>query len=397
MGLENITNFLSRTARKVAMPVVAATGILTGCNASNYREIRKEEVPFHEQYMNWEYGTASTKDIAKKVLESRPASSATLPTLSKEFTDLVNKECPTSTPEGAAYVQLMNQNTAIAELLDSAKLRRVILHDAAKNADFEAFEQYGEANVENLTAALKNFDSLIDQPSYEMRQTLVEKLASNSDFEKILLFNEENLAALKQIYTAISDIDVIEGRWNPVYDASNSAAKITKALTGQDQYAQGKETLDKIFSVKIKECGFSQKSGFMGEFEGEEMTVGEAYNKLIKEIDKEVESWDDESLHTISNGPAAKMLEMVKETYMHQKDGKMTNEQFQSAIRYVIRDIATKELNGERVSRITVPERGFNLFRDVVFPIVPGYSIYAMLANGRAALSQEKYHAEVQK
>lgn len=390
MGLEHITRFLSK---KVLLPLTAITAI--GCNATGNREIRKDEIPFHQEYMNWEYGAASSKDIAKKVLETQPASNSQLPALSEDFKKLVDKECPTSTPEGAAYVQLMNQNAAIADLLDSTKLRRVVLHDAAKNVDYEAFEQYGEANVENIETALKSFSLSLSNPNYEMRVQLLQKLGNNPEFEKILSYNEENLGALRQVYTAISDLETIEGNWNSVFDASDSASKITSALTGKDQYAEGKQTLDKILAMKIKDCGFSQESEFMDEFEGNpEMTLEQAYNQLLKQIDEEVSSWDDESRHEISNDYAAKLLEIVKEAYMHPKDGNLSKEQFQSAIRYVLRDIATKDVNGERVNRITPKDRGFNLFKDIVFPALPGYSVIAMIANARTAFTQESYSPE---
>jgi hypothetical protein len=406
-SLENITEQNTSIGRRAFL--AGSLAFLAGCAAPGFRAILDRDKEHAAEMEKHELG-GTAEEFAKENLQEIMKATKVEPYQTPDALKKAVQSRYSATKDDdyiTAFSELAQQNQYLADLFNSAKIRRYTLRSVKRNADYDGLEQYAsmtQRDIDKLKETLSDLSTSIRRLDFAKRQKLEKAFGKNKQFKDMLDYNKNSLEVLNKLFISAADLDTLEGNLQLVVDANAYSSDIQKSLTGLDQSdddrGRGKKLLDKLLDEHTFSEVVSPDTDVASEYSAHGSNkIRVVYNELLGKIGAEAASWDaEESLHTVCNDYLAKMLEITKEAYVRGKfkdpsdlkNKTKENERFQAVNRVVTRDAlyAVKEkLN---------TERGLNVLYDVGLSILPGYSLIAAIFNARRALSKDDCEPEAQ-
>jgi hypothetical protein len=392
--LGNITSVLFR---KIAAPVALTAG-LAGCfSPAGYRPLSKDETDLRDEVRNAQY-EMNVGELAKQTLSEAGMTGDELiekgeikPYKTPESFDSLAKGFAANSVEGQALVELNNANQYLSNLFSGAKIRRHALRSMKSNVDSELFVRYAKMSREDMEAVadnLKNLSVSLAKMGVTQREALMK--LGNKDVAVMLDYNQKALKTVNALFTAIADIETHEGHLDQVCDAQKYSALILKSLTGHDQYGkiegEGRHVLNKLLEQKVRDV-VSARTEFAKDYGKNGTTLNEAYKDLLEKTYEEASDFDEDSLETICNVYLGKALEMTKEA---RKNNYITTKQLLAVNRVVAKDFLDKMGTAAQ----DADADSIKVFRDIIFPAIPGYSLVSMILNFKGAFTNDSYSPE---
>src|SRR5574342_139781 len=392
--LDKVTSVLFR---KLNAPIALTAG-LAGCfSPSGYRPLNKDEVDLRDEVRNAQYET-DVGQLAKPTLAEASMTGDELVAKGeiKAYTtpagyDNLAKGFAANSVEGQALVELNNANQYLSNLFSDAKIRRHALRSLKSNVDSELFVRYTKMNredIESIAEDLKNLSVSLKKIGVEQREALMK--LNNTDVAAMLDYNEKALRTVNALFTAIADTETHEGHLDKVCDAKRYSALILKSLTGHDQYGkiegEGRQVLNKLLEQKVRDV-VSARTEFAKDYGKNGMTLGDAYKDLLDKTFEEASDFGETSLEKICNVYMGKALEMTKEA---RKNNYITTKQLLA----VNRVIAKEFLDKMGTAAQDADADSIKVFKDILFPAIPGYSLVSMILNFGGAFTNDSYSPE---
>ncbi len=393
--LDKVTSVLFR---KLAAPIVLTAG-LAGCfSASGYRPLNKDETDLRDEVRNAQYetdvGTLAKQTLAEATMtgDELVAKGEIKAYTTPEGYDNLAKGFAANSVEGQAIVELNNSNQYLSNLFSDAKIKRHALRSLKSNVDSELFERYAKMNREDMEAVadnLKNLSVSLAKMGVQQRQAIMK--LNNADVASMLDYNEKALRTVNALFTAIADTETHEAHLDKVCDAQKYSALILNSLTGHNQYGkiegEGRHVLNTLLEQKVRDVVPARTSFAKDYGHKDGMTLKEAYTDLLEKTYKEATGFGEDSLETICNVYMGKALEMTKEA---RKSGNITTKQLLAVNRVIAKDFLDKMGTAAQ----DADADGIKVFRDIIFPAIPGYSLVSMALNFGGAFTNDSYTPE---
>jgi hypothetical protein len=394
--LDKVTSVLFR---KLAAPIALTVG-LAGCfNASGYRPLNKDEMDLRDEVRNAQYetdvGTLAKQTLAEATMtgDELVAKGEIKAYVTPEGYNALAQTFAANSVEGQALVELNNSNQYLSNLFSGAKITRHALRSLKSNVDSELFVRYAKMNREDMEAVadnLKNLSVSIAKIGVPQREALMK--LNNADAAAMLDYNEKALRTINSLFTAIADTETHEGHLDKVCDAQKYSALILKSLTGHDQYGkiegEGRQVLNKLLEQKAREV-VGPRTDFAKEYckNGTSLTLNDAYKDLLEKTYEEASDFGEASLETICNVYMGKALEMTKEA---RRQNYITTKQLLAVNRVVAKDFLDKMGTAAQ----DADADSVKVFKDILFPAIPGYSLVSMVLNFGGAFTNDSYSPE---
>lgn len=292
------------------------TSIFGGCNAHYYRSVK--DTAGAESFMAYDYHGSQTGFIQQL-----------------DKTETVVQPSVASD----AYVNaLVLQNKTLATILNSAK--DLIVNSLKRNTDNDSLDNYaviGDGRMREIRSYMDDLEDTLELLTPEVRA----KLAQNSALAGALQDNKRLLNAVDMLYSAIADIETIEGNIGIVAGANARSAAIRRSLYGVDQYEQeGKSTYEEIKGKQLGEV--VSADSFVAKAYDLTSNVAGVVDDILKQINEEAVSRDDESLHVICNKHLGNLLNIASEYRKKLPNSEESDAKCQALVRYFTREAYMK-------------------------------------------------------
>lgn len=399
---------------------------MAGCNATNYWR-PPEDSQAYTQYrdvVNMDYDDLGTPDVETlqevvnglygENLQNVQRVNLDYNTLSDQQIEEMGNALPED--ERGTYRAMLQKingmNRTLKSLFDNAGIQRYTLRvaldgnpsDGHANVDFEALEftrdnvsreQYEQIVTQiNQVISTLNDSTAGNGVTADERNYLGQHLGQHDEhadtFNEMMQYNARALADLRNLILMSADAQMHEGNLRAVDQNLERVSSIDRSLyntedmpEGYDHYAAGAQVLDQKVLPKSVEDVFIEDHPFRDSYDSNDGLRG-AFDELRRNITDESRNAGEGTLHEIATNYGFKMLSIAQQA--HQR-GLINNQEFISANRYIMSEIADAVDDGAWETR----GGNFNVWTDVILPILPISGIVNMGLSARRAFSPDDY------
>lgn len=302
--------------------VLAAAGLaflpsIFGCNADYYRRV--DDPVRAESFMAFDYHgspTAFIQQLDKTEAADQPPAGVSDP----------------------AVLALYTQNRSLAQILNSAK--DVIVNSLKRNTSNDSIGRYAtvdESRMREIESYMNDLENSLDVLTPEARK----RLAGDSALAGVLQNNTRLLNLVDMLYTAIADVETIEGNIGIVAGANARSGAIRKSLRGVDQYEQeGKSAYEEIKVKQLRDV--ASPESFVADHYSLDSSVAGIVEDCYKRINEEAVKATDSGLHRIGNKYLGCLLNIASEARKKMPESDESNAKYQALVRYFTREAFEK-------------------------------------------------------